>query len=123
MPRNRKTMKEISSRSIGIDQGDDLLFSDFESGGQMWSGSGERECRATLQFSHAFLRPPSVFVTLSLWDIDKAANARVELVAEKITRRGFDAVLRTWEDTRVARARVAWMAIGPLSSEDDWDVT
>ena len=31
-------------------------------------------------------------------------------------------VFRTWGDTRVARMRIAWIAIGALSDEDDWDV-
>jgi hypothetical protein len=31
-------------------------------------------------------------------------------------------VFRTWGDTRIARVRIAWMAIGELSEGDDWDV-
>jgi hypothetical protein len=47
---------------------------------------------------------------------------RSELVAENISETGFDVVFRTWSDSRVARVRAAWMAIGDLPFEDDWDV-
>jgi hypothetical protein len=29
-------------------------------------------------------------------------------------------VFRTWADTRVARVRVSWMAIGAAHHADDW---
>ena len=35
---------------------------------------------------------------------------------------GFVIVFRTWADTRVARIRADWLAIGELSAEDDWNV-
>jgi hypothetical protein len=31
-------------------------------------------------------------------------------------------VFRTWGDTRVARVRADWMAIGEQRSDEDWDV-
>jgi len=115
-------MKQISSSFVGIDEGDDVLFSDFEDDGEMWTGSGPRERRQSIRFSRAFKAKPSVFVTLSMWDMANGANARADVVAENITKKGCDVVFRTWGDTRVARARVHWMAIGGLPSEDDWDV-
>ena len=45
-----------------------------------------------------------------------------ELVAENVTETGFDIVFRTWSDSRIARLRASWMAIGDLPFEDDWDV-
>lgn len=113
-------MKEISSSRIGVDQGEDVLFSDFEDDGEMWTGSGERERRVSLTFARPFAKPPSVFVALSVWDIDNSANARADISTEAITEHGFDVVFRTWHDTRIARARVRWMAIGALANEDDW---
>ncbi|MFC3117585.1 H-type lectin domain-containing protein [Jhaorihella thermophila] len=50
------------------------------------------------------------------------APIRAELVAENITPQRFEIVFRTWADTRVARLRVAWMAIGELADDNDWDV-
>ena len=35
---------------------------------------------------------------------------------------GFALVFRTWGDTRVARVRATWMAIGPVRDDDTWDV-
>lgn len=116
-------MQEISSSLIGIDQGDEVIFSDFEDDGEMWTGAGPRERRRKLKFSRAYQAPPSVFVALSMWDMDKRANARAEVTAEGITRKGCEIVFRTWGDSRVARARVRWMAIGPLPGDDDWDVS
>jgi H-type lectin domain len=43
-------------------------------------------------------------------------------VAEHITPKGFHIVFRTWADTRVARVRADWLAIGALKSADEWDV-
>lgn len=115
-------MKFISSSIIGIEQGDNILFSDFEDEGEMWTGKGPRERRLAVSYGRAFLKPPSVFLALSMWDFDKAGNARADVSADKITEDGFDAVFKTWEDTRVARARVRWMAIGPVANEDDWEL-
>ena len=67
-------------------------------------------------------RCPMVHTSISLWDVDTKSPVRVEVTAENITPRGFDIVFRTWLDTRIARLRVAWMAIGELPHEDDWDV-
>lgn len=59
---------------------------------------------------------------MSLWDIDQRANIRADVTAENVTRSGCDLVFRTWGDTRVARVRMSWLAIGEVKSEDDWDL-
>ena len=41
--RPRSGMKRIASHLIGIDQGDLMLFSDYEDDGEMWTGEGARE--------------------------------------------------------------------------------
>ncbi|SLN24630.1 H-type lectin domain protein [Roseovarius litorisediminis] len=115
-------MKRIANQSIGIAQGDDVLFSDFEDGGEMWTGQGPRERRKNLKFSEPFKVAPSVHVSLSMWDMDSATNARADVTAEKITANGFEVVFRTWGDTRVARARIRWMAIGAVAHKDDWEL-
>ena len=113
-------MKFLSSSTIGIDQGDDVLFSDYEDGGDMWTGRDTRSRRKSVVFSSPFLAPPTTFVTLSMWDFDSATNARADITAENVTETGFDVVFCTWGDTKVARARIRWMAIGPIASDDDW---
>ena len=73
-------------------------------------------------FGEAFKTPPAVHVSLSMWDMDSGTNVRADVGAENITEKGFDVVFRTWGDTRVARARIRWMAIGAVNHEDDWEL-
>lgn len=115
-------MKRFNNHLVGIDQGDVVLFADFENGGDMWTGSGPRERRHEVRFSEAFRSDPVVHTSISLWDVDTKSPVRVEVLAESITPEGFEIVFRTWLDTRVARVRVAWMAIGELPNDDDWEI-
>ncbi|MDO5606568.1 MAG: H-type lectin domain-containing protein [Paracoccus sp. (in: a-proteobacteria)] len=115
-------MKRISNYAVGVQQGSEILFSDFENGGEMWTGSGRREYRRDLRFGRPFRALPAVHVGLGMWDISNAANLRADICAEDITREGFTLVFRTWGDTRVARIRADWLAIGAADHEDDWDI-
>ena len=115
-------MKRIYNHSVGVDQGTVTLLDDFESGGEMWTGSGPRARRTAVRFSDAFAGVPAVHVSLSMLDIERKHNQRMDFGAENVTCEGFDIVFRTWGDTKVARARASWMAIGPLRNEDDWDL-
>lgn len=115
-------MKYLVNQTIGVEQGDDVLFSDYEDGGDMWTGTGARERRNHVRFGTAFKDVPAVHVSLSMWDMDSATNARADVSAEKVSETGFDVVFRTWGDTRVARARIRWMAIGAVAHEDDWQL-
>ncbi len=115
-------MKRMRSNSVGVEQGNVELFSDFATGGDMWTGSGARERRKWIAFSEPFRSTPAVHVTLSLWDMDSDANVRADIVAEKVDTTGFELVFCTWGDTRVARVRMSWMAIGELPNEDDFEL-
>jgi len=115
-------MKRISTASLGIEQGSRLLFSDWADGGAMWIGHGHRESRAPVAFGQAFRQPPAVIVGISLMDLDHNTNTRTEILAEHVTATGFDIVFRTWGDTRVARVRVDWTAVGAVLGEDEWEV-
>jgi hypothetical protein len=115
-------MKRLRSHTIGLDSGEIMLFSDFEDDGPMWTGRGQRERRRRITFSEAFREPPHVQVSMSLWDIDATTVTRADISAEAVTEAGFDMVFRTWGDTRVARVRMAWTAIGSVGEEDDWVV-
>jgi hypothetical protein len=115
-------LKRISSGSVGIDQGSRVLFSDFADGGMMWTGQGPRESRHVISFHEPFAEIPSVQVSMSMWDMDQKTNSRADVVAEKITEIGFDLVFRTWGDSRIARIRADWMAIGPLRDPDGWEL-
>lgn len=114
-------MKRFSG-VFGVEQGSRILFSDFVNDGAMWTGSGPREVRQPQEFKVQFLEPPTVMVGISMWDIDHKFNSRVDISAESITATGFEMVFRTWADTRIARIRADWMAIGPTQDDDNWDV-
>lgn len=106
---------------IGVDQGEVILFSDFEENGEMWAGSGPRQRVAKVNFSSEFKSPPAVHVGLSMWDMDSETNPRVDIKARKITTSGFEVQFKTWNDTRIARVRASWMAIGAIGTGDAWD--
>lgn len=115
-------MKTLRNHLIGVDQGDVALFADFEDGGEMWTGSGPRERRKTIRFSEEFRSAPAVHVSIALLDADTDSAVRAELKPENVTPLGFDIVFHTWLDTRIARLRASWLAIGELRHEDDWEV-
>ncbi len=98
------------------------MFSDFADGGVMWTGSGDRESRHIVTFKDPFHEAPAVTVSISMWDIAHGTNARADLMAENVTEKGFHLVFKTWGDTRVARIRADWVALGPVRDEDDWDI-
>ncbi|WP_338048259.1 H-type lectin domain-containing protein [Paenirhodobacter enshiensis] len=99
-----------------------MLFSDYQVGGAMWTGEGPRQMSRTVVFSEVFREAPSVMVSLSMWDIDHQHNPRMDISAETVTDAGFEIVFRTWGDTRVARVRADWLAIGPCSNDEDWEI-
>lgn len=117
-----KVMKRISSGHVGIQQGSRTLFSDFATGGPMWTGNGDREIRSHVSFAEGFREAPVVMLGISLWDMDHQTNMRADLQAEHVTTKGFELVFRTWGDTRIARIRADWTAMGPMRDEDDWEV-
>lgn len=117
----KRTMKRFSG-TIGVDQGSRVLFSDFADGGPMWTGQGPRESRHVITFREAFAEVPAVMVGISMWDMDQKTNLRADISAEKVTAEGFHLVFKTWSDTRVARIRADWTAVGPVRGEDDWEV-
>ena len=118
----RKDVKKLKNHLIGIDQGSRVLFSDFEDGGQMWTGEGPREARFPTEFSERFKTLPVVQVALTMWDTDGKTNQRADLKAEEVTLEGFDLVFSTWGDSRIARVRADWIAIGEVRDTDEWDL-
>ena len=61
-------------------------------------------------------------MSLSMWDMDGSPMLRADLKPENVATDRFDIVFRTWGDTKVARVRVSWMAIGELRQADDWEL-
>ncbi len=115
-------MQRLRTNTIGIQQGSVLLFSDFKDNGVMWTGEGPRELRHAVLFDEAFKSTPMVSVGMSMWDMDEATNQRADITAEDIMPEGFTIVFRTWGDTRIARIRADWFAMGEATDEDDWQL-
>jgi len=113
-------MQRFHANEVGIDQGDYTLIADFDTQGPMWTEQGDRTVRQRVNFSERFLRPPVVHLSMGMWDLDVSTNQRGDLLAENVTSAGFDLLFHTWGDTRVARMRVQWMAIGVLPDEQDF---
>lgn len=115
-------MRRLKSHMIGVDQGSTVLFSDFEQDGEMWTGTGPREIRASVTFSTPYKSVPAVFTAIDMWDFDEATNLRGDMQSERVTETGFELVFRTWGDTRIARIRAAWLAIGEVRGNDEWEL-
>lgn len=116
-------MWRIRTHRMGIDRGSQVLFSDFQHDGDMWTGDGERAMAHAVTFSEPFLTAPAVQVGLSMWDSDHTANQRMDITAENVTPKGFSLTFRTWGDSRIARVRADWIAFGEVAHEDDWDMS
>lgn len=101
-------MKRLETHQIGIAQGDVVLFSDL------------RQFRSVVRFKKRFKSIPAVRVWLTMWDVSSETNARMDVQSEDETEEGFTIVFRTWGDTKVARVRVGWQAIGELPYADGW---
>ena len=64
------------------------------------------------------LKPHILFLEKKGYAVTKCTNGADAF--DLCENEGFDIVFRTWNDTQVARIRVAWTAIGELPNEDDW---
>ncbi len=115
-------MRRLKNHLIGVDQGSATLFSDFENSGTMWTGSGQRECRKQVNYKEKFKSVPVVHLSLSMWDQHSESNQRGELNTQNVSESGFDIVFTTWGDTKIARARASWLAIGELTDDDEWNI-
>lgn len=115
-------MMRLRGHLVGIEQGSRVMFSDFEHDGEMWTGEGPRQNRHRVTFGEPFRAPPAVLVSLTMLDLDHSRNHRSDISAENVTAEGFDLVFRTWSDTRVARVRADWLALGELDDPEAWEV-
>ena len=115
-------MKKIRNNLVGVDQGSHVLFEDYDVGGEMWTGKGNREVWHPVRFAQPFKTPPAVHVSVTMWDMSTEANQRADIRAANIRRDGFELVFTTWEDTKIARVCADWMAISEVPYEDDWDL-
>ncbi len=115
-------MIRLRKHLVGVDQGEVILFSDFDRDGAMWVGDGPRKAVAYVKFSEPYATLPAVQCWLSMQDISSEHNIRADVHSSDISVNGFYVTFRTWGDTKVARIRVGWQSIGELADEDDWDI-
>jgi hypothetical protein len=115
-------MMTFQTGVLGVDQGSVMMFAHFDNDGPMWAGQGPREVRRRVDFPTPFLLPPAVLTAISLFDCDHRKNLRADLRAEEIAAEGFDLVFRSWGDTRIARIRADWTAMGAVRDPESWDV-
>ncbi|MFN4101116.1 MAG: H-type lectin domain-containing protein [Pararhodobacter sp.] len=113
-------MFRFSSSEIGIIQGVVQLVSDFDTNGPLWTADGDRSVRRHVIFPERFLTSPAVQVAIVMWDIDGSTNQRGDLSVANVTPAGFEMIFKTWGDSRIARMRVQWTAIGALPDDDDF---
>ena len=114
-------MAKILSSALAIDQGNVLIFSDLEDGGEMWTGNVDRSRTARVNFSEQFREKPMVSIGIKMIDADSGANLRYDLILEDVSATGFNIRFKTWGDTKIARASVNWGAIGAGYGDGDWD--
>lgn len=115
-------MRHLASHIIGIEQGSELLFSDFDNNGAMWAGEGERYCRVAVCFRKVFKTVPVVQVSLDMLDMDQATNQRIDISTDNVKAGGFEIVFKTWGDTKIARVRASWIAIGETEDCDQFNL-
>lgn len=63
-------------------------------------------------FDSLFSSIPVVHLGLTGFDIDRRESARITLKAENITPSGFQAIISTWNASRIFAVEFHWMAIG-----------
>ena len=113
-------MRKIKSGFVGVDQGSVHLFSDYDTDGPMWSGTGAREVAKRIMFSEPFARPPAVTLQIAMLDSHSDHFLRMSYDATDATCAAFTLVFKTWSDTRLAQVKMSWQAIGELPQDDDW---
>ncbi len=90
----------------------------------MWCGRGDRMVASRVAFKNPFISKPAIQVAISAIDAAKEQNLRLRLSAEQISNDGFLLEAHTWDDTRIGRLSVSWLAVGPDrdDSETGWNV-
>ncbi len=70
-------------------------------------GLGEHK----ITFQNPFDKIPTIFVSLSGFDIDNSRNARISAEAKNISNSGFTLSVSTWADSKIHDVVTSWIAI------------
>ncbi|MDI1313081.1 H-type lectin domain-containing protein [Prosthecobacter sp.] len=65
-----------------------------------------------VMFDSPFAFVPVVHLGLTGFDMDRQESSRLTLKAENVTEFGFQAVISTWDASRIFSVEFNWMAIG-----------
>ncbi len=103
-----------------VQSGTVQVFDHYESNGPMWTGEGDREVREKVTFDRSFQQAPKVFVSMTMADAESSTNLRYDLRVENVSGSDFEIIFRTWNDSRWARVRVNWIAIGSTIRDEYW---
>ncbi|RVT86537.1 hypothetical protein DXV76_00110 [Rhodobacteraceae bacterium CCMM004] len=115
-------MQIVITGALGILQGREWMFSDFEEQGPMWRGAGVRRVTRVVAFDPPFAAAPAVHAGMGMWDTDQSTNGRGDIIVEDVTAESFSLAFQIWDDTRVARVRIDWIALGPVPDPEAWQV-
>ncbi|XP_028412127.1 uncharacterized protein LOC114534853 [Dendronephthya gigantea] len=63
-----------------------------------------------VKFEKPFPEIPKVIISLTMLDTHKDRNVRIRVLAQKVTKEGFEAVFRPWDDSVIFQLGVSWMA-------------
>lgn len=85
------------------------------SGTSLSDGKGERVLNVAINFPKPFNVKPDVIVALTLIDVAGGVGARVGVTATGISRDGFSAVIKTWENSKVFAVQGTWVAVAPTT--------
>jgi len=88
------------------------VFEGFGADDPMWQGAGARSVSVEVAFAMPFAAPPHVQVAVSTLDADQSRNLRYRLEVEDVGRKSFLVTSHVWDDTRIGRLAVSWIAIG-----------
>ena len=53
-----------------------------------------------------------VQVAIAGFDIDQRDSARLSVRASAITATGFEIIVQTWQNSRVYKVEISWLAVG-----------
>ncbi len=105
-------LKEIiQNNNINIQSGEWYVeFFAYNEYKHMMNSRGERSITKHIEFDVKFKKTPKVIASISLLDIKRGTNLRVNVYAEHINASGFDLRIATWDDTKLYRLRGSWIS-------------
>ncbi len=95
-----------------VETGEIEVFNHVDPDDKMWAENGGRSVFRTVYLKEKFATAPMVHAGICLLDGSKGANMRIAIKVSNIKSDEFSAGVITWDDTRLARVSVNWIAIG-----------